>query len=315
MIEKKVISAVRALAEHNSFSVAADVVGTSPASFSRYINQAETYAGISLFERGGNGTFPTPAERRFLQMLDALHLAGSQFEAGVDKLRQAGPANLNIGCGPLASRTILAPLLSEILQEHSKFRALVQVRATKDPLDDLRLGKLDVVVCDLTHTPDLRDLEICLLQKEPIAFWARPSHPLHKKGSLSVKEIFRGSLGSAHLHRHWRTAVANILGNDKAAWDIVDQLPQVESDDFAFLTELACHSDLILAGMKADLAQHRSLGLLKQLHTKETLTWNICAARRAGSSFPMLDIFWKRLDARHGISPAPPVPQQAAEAV
>jgi len=302
MINKKVVTAVKVLAEQNSFTVAADVMGTSPASVSRYIRQAEDYAGHTIFERKGNGASLTSAGKEFLKVLDAFHNASNLFETNVNRLRSDGPRHLNIGCGPLATRTIIAPLLTECLQQKKDLSARVKVRATQEPLEDLRAGVLDVVVCDLTHTPDLRDLDIQLVRKEQVTFWARPSHPLHKdKAKVSVGDIFRSPFVTAYLHKHWRTAIARILGNDREAWQIVDALPQIESDDFAFLSELTCHSDLICAGMRQDFEQHCALGLLKELQTHETMTWNICAAKRSGNTFPALEMFWGRLAATYGL--------------
>ena len=289
------MAAVRALARYESFRMAADVLGTSPASFSRYIAQAEDYAGHALFKRGGTRVSMTAAGKEFLNLLDALNNASVQFETGVKRLRSGGPETLNIGCGPLTTRTIISPLLAELLKEQPNLRARVQVRATKEPLEALRQGKLDVVVCDLTHTPDLRDLDIQVLRKEPVTFWARPEHPLHGSAPVSVAEIFSNPFITAHLHRHWRAAIANTLGGDEDAWKIVDGLPQVESDDFAFMTDLACNANLICGAMREDFAQHSALGLLKEIETHETLTWNICAARRKNTEFPVLDLFWKRL--------------------
>ena len=289
MIDTRVGHAVRALAKHGNFRAAADVLGTSPASFSRYISQAEAYAGQALFERHIKGTTPTPAGQEFLLMLDTLLDATDRFQTGVERLRDSGPGILNIGCGPLATRTIVAPILARMLADQSDLRAYVQVRATKEPLEALRTGQLDVAVCDLTHTADLSDLDLQVLKKEPISFWARPDHPLHKAAKVGVADVFRDHFITAHLHRHWRVAVAKVLGGTEEAW------PQIECDDFAFMTELACHVDIVCGGMRADFAQHGALGLLKEIQITETLCWNICAARRKNTIFPALDLFWDML--------------------
>lgn len=174
------------------------------------------------------------------------------------------------------------------------------MRATKQPLEGLRNGQLDVAVCDLTHTPGLSDLDLQILEKQQVSFWARPAHPLHQALKVSVADVFRDRFFTAHLHRHWRAATANVLGGTKEAWQITSALPQVECDDFAFLTELACRVDLVCGGMREDFAQHNELGLLKEIRTTETMTWNICAARRKGTGFPALDQFWNQLCTQFG---------------
>ena len=171
MIDPKVTCAVRMLAKHRSFRIAAEVTGTSPSSFSRYISQAEDYAGQSLFERSGKGVVPTSAGRSFLTMLDTLQEAIGQFEASTERLRQTGPDVINIGCGPLAARSIISPILAEAVEKHPDIRAKVKVTSSKEPLESLRTGALDLAVCDLTHTPDLSNLEIKILRKRKTSYW------------------------------------------------------------------------------------------------------------------------------------------------
>ena len=277
-------------------------MGISAASFTRYIAEAESYLGHPIFERAGKGAFLTPAGRSFLKMANVLFEANVQFESSVKRLRSTGPEHLNIGCGPLATRAIVTPLVASCLEASPDFRAYVSVSATKEPLERLRVGTLDLAICDLTHTPDLSDLDILLLRKEPVSFWARPKHPIHKMDRVPLKEVFKRPFASPYLHRHWRVAIANMLGNDDKAWEIVDRLPQVESDDFTVLSDLACRSDLIFSGMRADFEEKRAMGLLKEIKTKETMTWNICAARRKGSHFSTLDMFWDMLSKQFAVS-------------
>jgi DNA-binding transcriptional LysR family regulator len=302
LIDSKCQAAVRALARHSSFREAAQAIGTSPASFSRYIVQAETYATRPLFERRRNGAQLTSAGREFLRLLDDLDRATNVFESGVERLKGYGSDILNIGCGPLTSRTLIAPLLEHLLATIPDVRIKVTVSATKEPLEALRRGELDVAICDLTHTTDLSDLLIQVVRKEQVSFWARPEHPLHAKGPVSMTEIFAQPLLSPHIHKHWRAAVAQGLGGDKSAWETVERLPKVESCDFALLLELARKSDLICVGMHETVAEHTALGLLKKVQTNEQLDWNICAARRIGHTFPALEAFWDAAVEKYGIS-------------
>lgn len=125
MINSKIAAAVGALAQHKNFRAAADALGTSPASFSRYTGQAESYAGHALFERHAKGASLTAAGKEFLSILDPFLDANSRFETGVERLRDSRPAILNIGCGPLTTRTVIAPLLAQLLNDQPDLRARV----------------------------------------------------------------------------------------------------------------------------------------------------------------------------------------------
>lgn len=295
MIDLKAAEAARILSQHNSFRLSAEVMGTSAASFSRYVSQAEEYAGQSLFERSRQGIVPTAAGKAFLKMLDDLDESITQFKANAERLRLGGPHLINIGSGPLAAKTVIAPLIADMMSDFPGFRALINVRASKEPLESLRSSTVDLAVCDLTHTPDLSGLEIKLLRKRKTMFWARPQHPVHKQKKVTVAEIFSYPVATGHWPKYWRNQVAKLLGDTEAARKHVSQMPQIESDDYALLNDIATRTDVICGGMPEDSEQHRRLGLLKEVPTVEEMTWNICAARRQNAHFPALDEFWDRL--------------------
>lgn len=292
LIDTKIVTAVRALAQHGSFREAAQATGISAASFSRHINQAETYSGHTLFERRRNGAQPTLAGQEFLRLLDGLDLANGIFEQGIEQLKSAGALTLNIGCGPLTTRTLITPLIDRLLQEIPDLRVRISVSATKEPLEALRRGAVDVAICDLTHTPELSDLDIQVLQKRAVSFWARPQHPIHTQERVSLRDIFQQDIVAPYFHRHWRSAIAKVLGGDAAAWKTAEHLPKVECDDYGLLVDLACKRNLICGAMRDAVAQHAELGLLKEIRATEGFYWNICAARRKTVVNPAQEILW-----------------------
>lgn len=295
MIDTKVAASVQALARLGSFREASAAIGVSPATLSRRISQAEDYAGQLLFERKRNGTSVTNAGQKFLQLLADLESAGSVFERGVLRLRNEGDDLLAIGCGPLATRTIISPSIEMLLSEIPDLRVRIDVRATKEPLEDLRSGRIDIAVCDLTHTPDLSDLEIQVARRRAVSFWARPEHPIHAETPVGLDRLFRQPLMTPFLHKHWRATFADILGGNANAWDLAERLPQIECDDYALLVNLACRCDIVCGGMTDAFEEHAQLGRLQQIKVKSEIKWNICFARRRSHSFDSLDALWRIL--------------------
>jgi len=295
MLEEHQLAAIKALARLGSFREAADRLGTSPASFSRHIQQAEHRVGLTLFDRQRGGVRLTPAGKEFLILLEDFDGALGAFESGIARLQSNGGDRLRIGCGPLTTRTLISPLLSHLLKSSPEFRVSVSVDATKGPLEALRLGELDVALCDLTHTADLSDLDLHVIDRKPVAFYARPQHMVHQRGVLDLSDVLRLPLATPFLHAHWRASLARALGDDRDAWETVKALPVVESDDYALLIDLATGSDLVCGGMAETFAEHEALGLLRRLPIRQEMGWNICAARRKGTGFPALDVFWEAL--------------------
>jgi DNA-binding transcriptional LysR family regulator len=295
MIDPKSVAAVRTLAQLGSFRAAAEAEATSQASFSRRIARAEAYVGLPLFERRHKGVVLTAAGREFLALLQDLEGAEGQFCAGVARLRDTGGGRLTIGAGPLTTRAIVVPVLNSLLEALPKAHVRILVRANDEPVNALRSGTVDIAICDLTHTANLSDLELHTIQKRTASFWARPQHPIHTHGTVPVADIFRDVLVSPFLHKHWRSTAARLLGGDAEAWRLAERLPQIECDDLALLTDLAAQQDVICPGMEETAAEHEATGLLQKIEIADTLTWNICAARRKGVSFPALDLSWKAL--------------------
>lgn len=91
-----------------------------------------------------------------------------------------------------------------------------------------------------------------------------------------------------------------MLGGDTEAWKIVDQLPQIECDDFGLVADLTCPSDLVVAGMREDFEPHAEPDRLREVRTAETTSRNICAARRKATGFPALDTSWSHLSKVNG---------------
>ncbi len=304
MLTKKQVEAVRALARLGSFREAADSIGAAPASFSRHIQQVERDVGIQLFERRRNGVRLTAAGRDVLGLLEELDNAVGSFEAGVERLRRNGGERLAIACGPLTSRTLVMPVLKKLIAGNTGIRCVVRVDATKVPLEALRRGDIDVAVCDLTHAANLSDLEIRVLDRRDVVFSAPIDHPVHEQGLMDLADVLRLPLATPFLHAHWRATIAKVLGDDRDAWETVGQMPVVESDDYAFLVDVACNGGLICGGMAETFREYEDLGLMKRLSIGQQMQWNICAARRKNWSFEALDAFWDALLRHDGFSRA-----------
>ncbi|MBO9479329.1 LysR family transcriptional regulator [Shimia sp. R11_0] len=300
MIDTKAANAARTLAKHGSFRVAAEIMGASASSFSRYIRQAEEYAGQRLFERRGAGVTLTSAGRTFITLLENLSEATGQFEAGAERLRHSGPDVINIGCGPLAARTIVAPLLAELLKLKPELRAKVNVSSAKEPLEELRAGALDIAICDLTHTPDLSNLEVKMLKKRNASFWGKPDHPLVSKTQLQLRDVLMYPIGTAGMPSYWRKQFTALLGGTAEASRRALQMPQVESDDASMVADISARSNLICGGMAEDFCTYVKTGALVELKIVEAMTWNLCVARQDGAAFSALELIWQKVLKEHG---------------
>ncbi|WP_294225784.1 LysR family transcriptional regulator [uncultured Shimia sp.] len=303
MLTETSLEAFFHLAETNSFQEAARRMGVSNASLSRYIQQAEEQAGVVLFHRSRNNCRLTRAGQEFLPLARKLEQDLGLFTRQLELLRTGEGRQLRIGCGPLVPRALVQPVLREAMKASPMLRFQLDVSARISPLERLQNGEIDMFIGDLTHTPEADNVEIMMIAKRPVMFVARPGHPIHERGVVTLKEVFSYPFASPHLHKHWRATLIKALGGDAEAEEIVKALPQVESDDYHFLTQLAAQDGFIVGAVKDTFEEMLALGRLQAIETRAPITWNICAVRKTEDVTDAQEAFWQQLKA-YEVNPA-----------
>lgn len=297
-MNENALTAFLTLAETGSFQHAARVMGASNASFSRYIGQAEDHAGLVLFHRRRNSSTLTRAGQEFLPIAKALRQDLDRYATRVASLRDAGPGTLLIGCGPLTTRSLIVPVLRSVRQVMPDLRFRILVSAYARPLDLLQAGQFDVFLGDLTYTPDADNVEIMVMEKRQIQFVAHPDHEIHQRGPQTMAGVFDFPFASPHLHKHWRATLIKSLGGNTEAVNKVNAQPNIECDDYNFLTGLLAEPDYIVGGMPDTFAELISTKKIKPVSMKQSLSWNICAARKSQNTSAALELCWSEL-AKH----------------
>ncbi len=283
------------LAETNSFQEAARRMGVSNASLTRYIAQAEQQAGVVLFHRERNNCRLTRPGQAFFPLAEQFGKDLRRFSRQVALLQEGGRQQLRVGCGPLVTRALVHPVTQAVLQDWPDMRLHLEVNARIAPLEKVLTGEFDLFVGDLTHTPEAEGVEIMVIEKREVMFVAHPEHPVHALGTCSLADVLQFPLASGHFHKHWRATFTKLLGGDQAAVDQVSQLPQIESDDYHFLTRLGREGRFVVGAVEEMFEEGLALGWFEPVKLKSTPTWNICAVRKRGESSPALEAFWREL--------------------
>ncbi len=295
MINKNALSAFLCLARTGSFKEAAREIGVSNASLSRYIAQAEDEVGFTLFNRMRNNSTLTREGQEFLPLAQSLRSDLESYTRQVADMRNAGRGVLRIGCGPLTSRTLIMPALQQVRKQLPDLRFEVLVSAYRRPLDLLQSGQFDIFVGDLTYTPAAENIEIVVMDKQPVVFLAHASHEIHTKGPQSLADLFEYPFASPHLHKHWKATLIKALGGDQHAAEKVKKLPQIECDDYNFLTGLLAGPEFIVGGMRETFAEVLATKTAQEIAVSPSIQWNICASRKVQGNSRALNLFWSLL--------------------
>jgi len=144
-IEIKDLRLVQAIAERGGVTAAARALHVSQSAVSHHLSRLQERLGVSLFSLAGRKLEITEAGRRLLALSRELDQKLAEVEREL-KGRQA-PRPLRISTQCYTAYHWLPPLLDHVARAHPGLTVAIRLEATRDPLDGIRQGKLDLAVC------------------------------------------------------------------------------------------------------------------------------------------------------------------------
>jgi LysR family cyn operon transcriptional activator len=135
-----------AVADHGSFTRAAEALHVSQPALSQQIKQLELSMGVPLFDRSGRGIVPTDAGRVYLE-----HARRSltELDAGrraVMDVSDLSRGQLRLGVTPTFSEYLVAPLIDRFSARHPGVAISLTEMSLEQILDALARDLLDVAI-------------------------------------------------------------------------------------------------------------------------------------------------------------------------
>jgi DNA-binding transcriptional LysR family regulator len=177
-----------AVAEHLSFTAAANSLGVSQPPLSQQIRDLELEIGVNLFERSSRRVALTPAGEDFLRNARAIL---AQAADAVDRARTIGTGTagiLNIG---MTSSVLVGPLGQLIRAFEQRCRSVdvrIHEMAPADQIAALKAHRTDLSF--LRSPPDDPDLVGHVAWRERLCVALPAGHPLADRSSVSI-DVFR----------------------------------------------------------------------------------------------------------------------------
>jgi DNA-binding transcriptional LysR family regulator len=180
-----------ALAEHGSFSRAAEAIGLGQPTLSRSIRDLEAQVGRALFIRSRQGVKPTDFGYLFLKQAALVAGQVQDLEREVALAKGLHKGELAVGFGPYPFNLLLPLALPRFIETQPAVRLRVQV----DSLEELGLGlrkrTLDLVVGERSILEADEALEIFESLPPLRAYlFARAGHPLANR-KVELGEVLR----------------------------------------------------------------------------------------------------------------------------
>ncbi|MFF3497129.1 LysR family transcriptional regulator [Streptomyces sp. NPDC002795] len=188
-VELRHLRALVALADSNTFTTAAAVLGTTQPTLSRTINQLEEITRARLVERTTREMSLTPAGRQL--SATARELLAS-LNTALDKLGHTeAPLRLGWAWAGFGRHTV--PLLQEWKRAHA---GAVELSRPPDPVAALRRGAIDAALVRRTSpSPEpMPDLAAATLFTERLVAAIAVEDPRAAKTSTTLPELAEGSV-------------------------------------------------------------------------------------------------------------------------
>ena len=184
-VELAQLEAFLQVAQHRSFSRAAEALFLTQPSVTARIQSLEREIGERLFERTGRSVTLTDAGHAFMPHAQRALTAVQEGTDAIEAVRHGDIGSIRIG----ASDTIATYVLPGILKQFRETRPRVHVHLTTGQtegiVEKLLAGETHVAVSRLTQHPEVESLH---LYNDDLALVCSPSHPFASRGRVTVAE-------------------------------------------------------------------------------------------------------------------------------
>lgn len=176
-----------ALADEGHFARAAEVCHVGQPTLSTQLKKLEEYLSVPLFERSHRGLMPTPIGEEIIEQariaLEVMEKIRELARHGRDPMS----GSLRLGVIPTVGPYFVPPLLPKIRTSFPNLRLFVKEDLTAHLLEDLRSGKLDVLLLAIpVHGEGLSSME---LYHEPFVAALPAGHPLTRKQHIRETDL------------------------------------------------------------------------------------------------------------------------------
>ncbi len=188
-LDLRLVLKAQALAEHGSFSRAADALGITQPALSRSIKELEDDVGLPLFVRRRHGTELTDFGNVFLERAAVVVAQVAELERDVAKVKGLEGGELAVGFGPYAAEVLAPACMAHFAANHPRIRLRIHIDTLEALGRALRLRALDLVIGEASTLENDNAFEILeRLPPIPGHLIGRAGHPLTKRSTVTLQD-------------------------------------------------------------------------------------------------------------------------------
>ncbi len=192
MIKLRDLEYLTAISEHRHFGRAAGACFVSQPTLSGQLMKLEQQLGLQLVERHRHNVMLTPAGEQLVKDAKKVLQAAGDFERSAKNLLDPIAGDLHVGLIPTLAPYLLPHIMQRLSQELPKIHFYLHEKQTKDLLQQLDDGKLDLLI--LPYLEEMEKFESYDLFNEPFVLAAPKHHHLTQKRSLTLSDLHQQSI-------------------------------------------------------------------------------------------------------------------------
>jgi DNA-binding transcriptional LysR family regulator len=215
MFDVKQLRVLRAVAEHGSFSAAAEALSYTQPAVSQQIAALERRAGTRLVDRGSRGVRVTDAGRALVEHAGVVLARLAAAEAELEAIAGVRGGRVRLSSFPTAGASLLPPAVALFSARHPEVELSFVEAEPEDAAQKLRAAELEVALVfeyrELSQ-PELERLyegiELHHLLDDPMYLALPGDHPAARKQRIRLEDLAhetwiqndaRGPCGRLHL--------------------------------------------------------------------------------------------------------------------
>jgi len=175
-------------ARRGSLGRAAAALNMTQPAITRTLKLLEESYGVPLFERNTRGVVPTVYGEALLPYAKLVVSEVSNAGDVIRQMRGASRGIVRVGGVSSVVGSFIAAAIAEVRKQHPEVQFQIVEELEDRLLDGLKGGDIDIAISPEPYADD----EITLATQETlhdvVSVYARPSHPIVKKGKVSLSE-------------------------------------------------------------------------------------------------------------------------------
>src|SRR4051812_32924119 len=191
MLDVKRMRILKEVADHGSFSAAAESLSYTQSAVSQQIAALEREAGTQLVTRGSRGIRLTEAGEALVRHADAILTRLADAEAELEAIAGLRGGRLRLAAFPTVGATLMPLAIATFRDRHPDIELTVRQLEPEDSIPLLKSGELDIA---LTIEPaagpeDKEGVETQFLLDDPMYAALPPNHRLANKARIRLKDL------------------------------------------------------------------------------------------------------------------------------